>query len=89
MMESSKKSALLAALPVLALGVPAATSHVYPAQGSFQKVESLKAASFQSMESSWLKVPRACKAQNFFAQPQPITDKVASSLVQEIYKAYA
>jgi hypothetical protein len=88
MIEKNSARFLIGALNLLAVGSPLLTSQVAHAATIDQKIEKLNVASLNSIESSWLKVPMACKARGFNASPVSLENKEISSYIQNIYASY-
>jgi hypothetical protein len=53
-----------------------------------QKIEKLNVASLKSIESTWLKMPMACKARGFNADPMPLEVKQLNPQIQGIYASF-
>ncbi|MGZ3692614.1 MAG: hypothetical protein ACXVAX_13985 [Pseudobdellovibrio sp.] len=87
-MKNKNSHLLLGAVGLLTANSPAATAHVTTHAAPETKMEALNVASFQSIESTWLKVPKACKARGFHADATEIINKAAAPNAQAIYAAY-
>ncbi len=48
-------------------------------------VDQINSASLQSMESSWLAIPRACKAKEFNAEPREVKVEMPSAQIAALY----
>jgi|GEM_PF-5396466 len=88
MIEKHSARVLIGAMNLLVVGSPMLPSHVSHAATADQKIEKLNIASIKSIESSWLKIPNACKARGFNASPATIENKVLSSHIQNIYASF-
>ncbi len=88
MIEKSSARVLVGAMNLLVVGSPMLASQVTHAATSEQKIEKLNVASLKSIESTWLKVPMACKARGFNASPTSIENKQISSNIQNIYASF-
>ena len=85
-MKNKNSHLVLGAVSLLAANSPVGAHTTSTTHDS--KIEALNTASFQSMESTWLKVPRACKARGFHANPSELINKEASQPAQTIYASY-
>ncbi len=88
MIEKNSARVLIGAMNLLAVGSPMLVSHVSYAATSDQKIEKLNVASLKSIESTWLKVPNACKARGFNASPVSLENKEIASNIQNIYASF-
>ncbi len=88
MIENTSAGVLIGAMNLLAVGSPLLASQVSHVATADQKVEKLNLASLKSIESTWLKVPMACKARNFDASPVELESKAISFHIQNIYKLF-
>lgn len=50
--------------------------------------EAINIASLKSIESTWLKVPNACKAAGFNAQPQVLKNDLISAHAASVYQSF-
>lgn len=88
MIEKNSARVLIGAMNLLAVGSPMLVSQVSHASTADQKIEKLNVASLKSIESTWLKVPNACKARGFNASPVSLENKEIASHVQNIYASF-
>ena len=88
MIEKNSARVLIGAMNLLAVSSPLLASQVSYASTADQKIEKLNVASLKSIESTWLKVPNACKARGFNASPVSLVNKEISSQIQNIYASY-
>lgn len=79
---------LLGALNLLAVSSPMFLGPIAHAANREQKAEALNVASMKSMESTWLKVPIACKARQFNASPASLANTEVASNIQNIYASF-
>jgi len=88
MIEKNGARILIGAMNLLAVGSPMLVSQVSHAVTTDQKIEKLNVASLKSIESTWLKVPNACKARGFNANPVSLESKEIASHIQSIYASF-
>ena len=79
---------LIGTMNLLAMGAPMLASQSLHVALNDKKMEQVNFASIKSIESSWLKVPVACKARGFNASPVSLENKVVASHIQNIYSLY-
>lgn len=53
-----------------------------------KRAETADSASLKAMESTWLKVPPACKAAGFNAQPVALNNDAISLHASSVYQSY-
>lgn len=88
MIEKNSARVLIGAMNLLAVGSPMLVNQVSHAAAADQKIEKLNVASLKSIESTWLKVPNACKARGFNANPVSLENKEIASHIQNIYASF-
>lgn len=88
MIEKNSARVLIGAMNLLAVGSPMLVSQISHAATTDQKIEKLNVASLKSIESTWLKVPTACKARGFNASPVSLENKEIASRIQNIYSSF-
>lgn len=88
MIEKNSARFLIGAMNLLAVGSPMLATQVSHAAIENQKIEKLNVASLKSIESTWLKVPNACKARGFNASPVSLENKEISAHIQNIYASF-
>ncbi len=88
MIEKNSARVLIGALNLLAVGSPMLASQATHAATMDQKIEKLNSASLKSIESTWLKVPVACKARGFNASPMSLENKEIAPRIQNIYASF-
>ena len=88
MFEKKGARAFIGAMNLLAVGSPMLANQVAHSAVTDKKVEMLNVASLKSMESTWLRVPHACKARGFHASPVTLENKSISANVQNIYSSF-
>ena len=87
---SGNKSAqvLVGALNLLAVASPLVGQAALASTPLDHKIEIMNAASLTSIESTWLRVPAACKARGFNAAAVRLEAPKASAQVQDIYSSF-
>lgn len=88
MIEKKSASVIIGAMNLLAIGAPMLASQNLNVHFSDKKMEQVNIASIKSIESTWLKVPTACKARGFNASPVSLNVKEIASHIQNIYSLY-
>ncbi len=88
MIEKRSASVIIGAMNLLAIGSPMLASQSLNVHFSDKKMEKVNMASIKSIESTWLKVPAACKARGFHASPVSLEVKKTASHIQNIYSLY-
>lgn len=85
-----KKSAeiVFGALNLLAVGMPMLSSQDLHAAVTESQMTQINSATIKSIESTWLKVPKLCKARNFNASPVSLQTQQMASSLQSIYSLY-
>lgn len=87
-MKNPSSHLLMGAMGLLAINSPVLVDPAIMGSDSSQKMEVLNRASLKSIESSWLAVPKVCKARGFNADPVSQDHKVARDRVQAIYASF-
>lgn len=87
-MKNTSSQLLLGAVSLLAVNGSLLADHAVASSDSESKMTALNVASLKSIESTWLKVPAACKARGMNADATQLTDKDARDSVQAIYATY-
>lgn len=88
MIEKKSAGVIIGAMNLLAIGAPVLASQNLNVQFQNNKMEQLNIASIKSIESTWLKVPAACKARGFNASPVSLKVKATASHIQSIYSSF-
>jgi len=88
MIEKNSARVLIGAMNLLVVGSPMLVGQASHAATTDHKIEKLNVASLKSIESTWLKVPGACKARGFNASPISLENKEIASHVQNIYASF-
>lgn len=88
MIEKNSARVLIGAMNLLAVGSPMLVSQIFHTATADQKIEKLNVASLKSIESTWLKVPNACKARGFNASPVSLENREIASHIQNIYASF-
>ncbi len=88
MNPSKSVSMLLGAINLLVASSPALANQVAPMTKHEQSIEQLNVASLKSIESSWIRVPGACKARGFNASAATLAKKEISAQIQNIYSSF-
>ena len=88
MFNKKKANLVLGALNLLVAGSPI-LAHASEPGPTEKKQEQLNAASFKSIEGTWLQVPTICKAKNFNASPNSGAVHDLSSVAKSVYSSYA
>ena len=79
---------LIGTMNLLAVGAPMLAIQSLHAALNDKKMEQVNFASIKSIESSWLRVPVACKARGFNASPVSLENTEIASHIQKIYFLY-
>ncbi len=88
MIEKKSTGIIIGAMNLLAISAPMLGSQSLNMHFSDKKMEQVNHASIKSIESTWLKVPVACKARGFNASPVSLVAKEMASPIQNIYSLY-
>ena len=88
MIEKNSARVLIGAMNLLAVSSPMLVSQVSLAATTDQKIEKLNVVSLKSIESTWLKIPNACKARGFNASPASLENKEVATHIQSIYTSF-
>lgn len=88
MIKTKSANILIGTMNLLAVGTPMLASQSLHLALTDKKIEQANFASIKSIESSWLKVPVACKARGFNASPISLETKEIASHIQNIYSLY-
>lgn len=88
MIEKKSAGVIIGAMNLLAIGAPMLASQNLNVHSLDKKMEQVNIASIKSIESTWLKVPAACKARGFNASPVSLDVKEMASHIQSIYSLY-
>lgn len=87
-MKNTSSHLLLGAVGLLATNSPLISNQATATVVSEAKMTAINVASLKSMESTWLKVPMACKARGINADATSLVQKAASQDIQAIYASY-
>ncbi len=87
-MIGNKSGVIIGAMNLVALGTAVQASQISNLHASDKKVEQVNTASLKSIESTWIKVPVACKARHFNASPVLLEVKEMASHILSIYSVY-
>ena len=79
---------LVGAANILIAASPLVSSHISHASTMETKTTTLNLASLKSIESTWLKVPSACKARGFNADAAPVADSSVSQNILNLYSRF-
>ena len=88
MIKKKSASVIIGAMNLLAIGAPMLGRQIQSVHFSDKKMEQVNLASIKSIESTWLKVPAACKARGFNAKPVSLEVKEMEAHIQNIYSLY-
>ncbi len=88
MIKTNSGKALIGAVNLLTIGTPMLANQSFHGALMDNKMEQVNFASIQSIESTWLKVPLACKARGFNASPMSIENTQVASSIQNIYSSF-
>ncbi len=88
MIQTTAARVLVGAVNFLIAASPLAPVQNTQALNSESKTEKLNVASLKSIESSWLKIPAACKARGFNADVSPLATSSVSPGIRDLYASF-
>ena len=87
-MNKKLSRVLLGVLNLLAISSPFVVSPTAHAAATEKKISQVNTASLKAIESTWLKVPKTCKARGFHAEAVSLENKTVNSQIQKIYSSF-
>ena len=89
MIQTTAARVLVGAVNLLIAASPLAPVQNTQALNLESKTEKLNVASLKSIESSWLKIPAACKARGFNADVSTLDTSSVSPGIRDLYASFS
>jgi hypothetical protein len=88
MFEKKSAEIVFGAINLISVGMPLLASQDLHASVTESQMTQINSATIKSIESTWLKVPKICKARHFNASPVSLQTQQMASSIQSIYSLF-